>query len=193
MHTGPQSASGSSVISWLSNLSINIFAPSNYGLADLYYDATLIRVPYRTGVVWKWYTYWGTLVLEGSNWMRRCFVRPRQVAAGLIFRPDGGVMSGQSSPLVHLGFWALWASPEGFAGYGRDGNLKTLDMNNSQASQSPRQQRVGVSVIRSVLDEVEKAGSQKTEILIVGHSLGGAVSWYVSTDTRGYPDFLEND
>jgi hypothetical protein len=47
----------SSFLWTLYNIPLSLFAPSNYGLADVYYDVTLIRVPYRTGVVWKWYTY----------------------------------------------------------------------------------------------------------------------------------------
>ncbi|CAH0044692.1 unnamed protein product [Clonostachys solani] len=182
-HTTPGGVSRAGVFSTLSNRMIDIFGPSNYGLADLYYDATLIRVPYRKGVVWKWYTYWGSLVLKGSNWARCCFPWPRQVAAGLIYRPGGYVDTGPSYPLVHLGFWALWASPEGFAGYDHYGHLwKEKEVNDSQESQTPREP-VREGVLQSVLQRLQESDeNQRTEILVVGHSLGGAVSCFAALD-----------
>ena len=96
-------------------------------------------------------------------------------------RPYGDAISERGNGLVHLGFWALWASAEGFGGYDRDGNLWKDQTPNavqrSQASDSPKQ-AVREGVLQSVLQLVEKADkSRKTEILVVGHSLGGAVSW----------------
>jgi hypothetical protein len=178
-HTAPKRTAKSGMLSKLSNLSFNIIGPSNYGLADLYYDATLIRVPYRKGVVWKWFTYWGSLVLGGSNWMRNYFVWPREVAGGLISRPYPDAISDRRNGLVHLGFWALWASPEGFAGYNRDGHLWTNQIVNgdAEAPESPREP-VREGVLQTVLKMVEEGDqSRETEILVVGHSLGGAVSW----------------
>jgi hypothetical protein len=64
---------------------------------------------------------------------------------------------------VHLSFWSLWASPEGFAGYNQDGTLSTED-----------------SVIRSIQQALGSAERRKADIVVyvVGHSLGGAVSRY---------------
>ncbi|KFA56326.1 hypothetical protein S40293_11255 [Stachybotrys chartarum IBT 40293] len=188
-NTSPGRANGNGgvaragVLSRLSNFFLDVFGPSNYGLSDLYYDATLIRVPYRTGVIWKWYAYWGSLVLEGSNWARDYLAWPRQVAAGLIYRPDGYVNTELRYPLVHLGFWALWASPEGFAGYDRYGHLwKDQKSNGSQEHQTPREP-VREGALQSVLQRLQESDeSQKTEILVVGHSLGGAVSCFAALD-----------
>ncbi|KFA61114.1 hypothetical protein S40285_10522 [Stachybotrys chlorohalonatus IBT 40285] len=155
------------VLSRLSKKKLDVFGPSNYGLSDLYYDATLIRVPYRTGVVWKWYTYWGSLVLEGS----------------LVYRPEGYVNTELRYPLVHLGFWALWASPEGFAGYDRYGHLwKDQKLNDSQEYQTPREP-VREGTLQSILQRLQESDeSQETEILVVGHSLRGAVSCFAALD-----------
>ena len=64
---------------------------------------------------------------------------------------------------VHLGFWSLWAAPEGFAGYDGCGNLQPM-----------RPHRLLLKV-QEALKAREK--EKDTEILVVGHSLGGAVSW----------------
>ena len=165
----------SSFLSTLYNIPFSLFAPSNYGLADIYYDATLIRVPYRTGVVWKWYTYWGTLILGGSDRFRPFWGAPRRVAAGLISRPQGIHVADKGNLLVHLGFWALWASAEGFAGYDRFGKLRE----DEETSDGP----VFQGVMQSVFKKVRDAKGQQMEILVVGHSLGGAVSWYVYSPT----------
>lgn len=159
------------------NLPFSLFAPSNYGLADIYYDLTLIRVPYRTGVVWKWYTYWGTLVLGGSDRFATCNIWswPRKVAAGAISRPQGNKVADTGNLLVHLGFWALWASPEGFAGYDRAGEL----WKSPKAYNEP----VRMGVLQSVIQKVRDAKGQDIDIFVVGHSLGGAVSWYVHNQT----------
>jgi hypothetical protein len=133
--------------------------------------------------MWKWYTYWGTLILQGSSWAwaRRVFAWNRRVAAGLIYRPEGHLDAERTNPLVHLGFWALWASPEGFAGYDHQGNLwKPEQTSNPGGSLRTRQPaREGEGVLQSVLQEAEEAAEEKEEmeILVVGHSLGGAVSW----------------
>lgn len=63
---------------------------------------------------------------------------------------------------VHLGFWSLWASPEGFARYDKRGKL--ADDN---------------SVLAKVTEALEKTENNDTEVFVVGHSLGGAVSSYV--------------
>jgi hypothetical protein len=63
---------------------------------------------------------------------------------------------------VHLGFWSLWASPEGFAGYCRKGDIL----------REP-------SVMNSIRGALEKTEGRKTEVCVVGHSLGGAVSRYI--------------
>lgn len=63
---------------------------------------------------------------------------------------------------VHLGFWSLWASPEGFARYDTKGNLSNDN-----------------SVLEKVTQALEKTKNDETEIFVVGHSLGGVVSWYV--------------
>jgi alpha-beta hydrolase superfamily lysophospholipase len=62
---------------------------------------------------------------------------------------------------VHLGFWSLWASPEGFAGYDRQGEVSSTD-----------------SVITSIKQALKAADGRKTDVYVVGHSLGGAVSRY---------------
>jgi hypothetical protein len=189
LRTAPSTSKQSpGVFSRALNSMFDLFGPSNYGLADLYYDATLIRVPYHTGVVWKWFAYWGTLVLEGSNRFSSCFTYPRKVGAGLVFHPHGDRVYNRENGLVHLGFWALWASPEGFAGYNRKGHLWTAQKShdskglpegsqNSQVSDDERTP-VGPGALQSVLKAVAEAKKrhQKTEILVVGHSLGGAVS-----------------
>ena len=90
------------------------------------------------------------------------------VAADWISRPNHNRTGPRTAPEeqlggVHLGFWSLWASPEGFAGYDGDGNLDT----------------VNEGVILRVKDALDRcrAAKKTTEILVVGHSLGGAVSW----------------
>jgi hypothetical protein len=153
------------------NCIITIFGPSNFGLGDLYYDLTLIRVPYRPGVMWKWYTYWGTLILQWTSWSRCSCIR--RIAAGLIHRPNGRHDSRQEEdPLVHLGFWALWASPEGLAGYNEQGELW------QDGNALEPQKRVRGGVLHRLLQEAEEAArnKHKMEIFVVGHSLGGAVS-----------------
>lgn len=165
-----------------SGLISRLFGPSNYGLADLAYEATLIRVPYREGVVWKWFTYWGTLILEGSNKFRGILSGPRKTAVGLISRPDGNHVEDENNRLVHLGFWALWASPEGFAGYDRDGHLwmeqKMRELAKKEMPVYPSE-TTRQGILQSVLCDVQQARDEnkKTELYIVGHSLGGAVSW----------------
>jgi hypothetical protein len=64
---------------------------------------------------------------------------------------------------VHLGFWSLWASPEGFVGYGRQGLLLCKD-----------------SVILSLRQALDPEKTRKTVVYVVGHSLEGAVSRYFS-------------
>lgn len=164
---------------------MNRLAPSNFSYSDFAYDATLIRVPYRPGAVWKWWSYWGSLILERSP---KIFGWPRTVAMDWMSRgslPDDSESTAASrsdEPLitvagrseeshnnvadrgnVHLGFWSLWASPEGFARYDTDGNL----LNDN-------------SVLKRVTEALEKTKNNETEVFVVGHSLGGAVSWYVS-------------
>jgi hypothetical protein len=141
------------------------FAPSNYGVSDFLHDAILIRVPYRKGIVWKWYAYWGSLVLERTASVHAWFRWPRTVANDWMSRPHGITTTENNAGHVHLGFWAMWASPEGFAGYDRDGNLP----DGSHAR-----------IIQDVRDALKRAGDRDIEVYVVGHSLGGAVSWYAS-------------
>jgi hypothetical protein len=164
---------------------MNRLAPSNFSYSDFAYDATLIRVPYRPGAVWKWWSYWGSLILERSP---KFLGWPRTVAVDWMSRgslPDDSestTASRSDEPLipvagrseeshnnvadrgnVHLGFWSLWSSPEGFARYDTDGKL----LNDN-------------SVLKKVTEALEKTKNNETEVFVVGHSLGGAVSWYVS-------------
>jgi hypothetical protein len=169
-------------LSRFTNWLLDIFAPSNYGLADFYYDATVIRVPYRKKSVWKWYSYWGRLILERTQRHPSRCAGPRRIAADWLARPysefpdqrqdDNSHLGFESLDQlrdghVHLGFWSLWASPEGFAGYNNEGQL--LDGRDD----SP--------LLAHCKEEIEEAkrNNKRTEILVVGHSLGGAVSWYV--------------
>jgi hypothetical protein len=92
-----------------------------------------------------------------------------------MFRPQGRNVADKGNLLVHLGFWALWASAEGFAGYDRFGELRK----DEETSDGP----IFQGIIPSVMKKVEDAKGQEMEILVVGHSLGGAVSWYVCTPT----------
>lgn len=136
-----------------------IFTPSGFGPSDFYYDVFLIRVPYRTGPVWKWYTYWGSLIIQRTwPWMGW----PRTVALDWMSRPYDTLRVEQEGALAHLGFWSLWASPEGFAGHGRLSEDTGRVMHH----------------LRKALEEAEQ-DRRDTEILVTGHSLGGAVSWYV--------------
>jgi hypothetical protein len=166
----------------ISNIVFYLLCPSNYGLADLYYNATLIRVPYREGTVWKWFAYWGTRILEGSNWCNCVYGWPRKTASGLLSRPRGDAFSGYGNGLVHLGFWALWAAPEGFAGYDRNGYLWE-DQKDDRTLEQTRPDDGRTSVHHGILQNVAKlvcqakSDNQNVEILVVGHSLGGAVSW----------------
>jgi hypothetical protein len=138
--------------------------PSRYGLSDFYYDGMLIRVPYRKGTVWKWYAYWGSLVLERTEWAPRFFAWPRTVATDWITEPNIN-SSEPNGGHVHLGFWSLWASPEGFAGFDRQGHVSSED-----------------SIITSVKQALAsiKPDNVDIEVYVVGHSLGGAVSRYAS-------------
>jgi hypothetical protein len=80
---------------------------------------------------------------------------------------------------VHLGFWSLWASPEGFAGYDRFGNLPE------------NKPRVLLKVQEALNNGREGKG---TEILVVGHSLGGAVSCFAALDlVRKVEDWEKED
>ncbi|KAH8194183.1 hypothetical protein TruAng_011653 [Truncatella angustata] len=170
----------SRVINWL----FDKFAPSNYGLADFYYDATLIRVPYRKGPVWKWYSYWAMLILGGTQWCPSFFAGPRRIAADWLARPysefPGQGTDGDARHLdqlkdghVHLGFWSLWASPEGFAGYNNEGRLLNGDNDSCLLSHCK--------------GAINKAKAhQRTEILVVGHSLGGAVSCFAALGIAAY-------
>lgn len=161
--TGGRQPCFSRFVNWI----FDKLAPSNYGLSDFYYDATVIRVPYRKGSLWKWYAYWGTLILEITRRAPGFFSVPRRVAADWISRPSGESLTQRHDGLVHLGFWSLWASPEGFAGYTRQGVLPG----------NPNDYRL----LQHCREAIEQAQSEnrQTEILVVGHSLGGAVSWYV--------------
>ncbi|KAK5087510.1 hypothetical protein LTR70_007055 [Exophiala xenobiotica] len=75
------------------------FAPSNYGLADFYHDATVIRIPYRKGTVWKWYSFWGSLILGRTpgflGW-------PRTVAAHWMSCPYDDPITDRVNGHVHL-------------------------------------------------------------------------------------------
>lgn len=151
----------------------------------------LMRIPYTTGTVWKWFAYWGALVLERTSCLPFRYpplswlVHPaRMSAADWISRPNHNrtrslsesQIEAQTASLqetrtrpeeslgtAHLGFWSLWASPEGLAGYDGDGNLDSA--------------KPGVILgVKAALDRCRDA-SKPTEILVVGHSLGGAVSW----------------
>jgi hypothetical protein len=57
-----------------------------------------------------------------TEWAPRLFAWPRTVAEDWMARPHRN-SDEPSGGHVHLGFWSLWASPEGFAGYDRQGNL----------------------------------------------------------------------
>jgi len=140
------------------------FAPSNYGLADFYHDATVTRIPYRKGTVWKWYSFWGSLILGRTPGF---FGWPRTVAAHWMSCPYDDPITERVNEHVHLGFWSLWASPEGFAGYDEWRRLSNDSSN----------YRILEKVIQAV-KEAERDG-RETEIFGLGHSLGGAVSWYV--------------
>jgi hypothetical protein len=139
---------------------------SKFGLSDFYYDAILIRVPYRKGVVWKWYAYWGSLVQEMTGWAPQLFSWPRTVGKHWMISPNTSPNQSKQGH-VHLGFWSLWASPEGFAGYLAE-PADNSDIN-----------RVD-SVIFSLREALRKTEGRKTDVYVVGHSLGGAVSRYLS-------------
>ncbi|KAG4279178.1 hypothetical protein FPRO04_13678 [Fusarium proliferatum] len=145
-------------------------APSNYGLSDFYYDATVIRVPYRKGSVWKWYAYWGTLILERTQWAPALFSGSRRVAADWVSRPYEESLAQRQYGHVHLGFWSLWASQEGFAGYNGQGDL-------------PNDTR-DYGLLQHCKEAIEQAKgkNKRTEIIVVGHSLGGAVSCFAALD-----------
>ena len=78
-------------------------------------------------------------------------------------RPNETLVTEQEGALVHLGFWFLWASPEGFAGYDRKGGLRG---------------GADARVMHHLEAALKDADKRETEVLVVGHSLGGAVSWY---------------
>jgi hypothetical protein len=144
----------SRIASWIGG-----WLPSNYGVSDFLHNAILIRVPYRKGAVWKWYTYWGSLILEKTS-MR--FKPPRTVAAEWMSRGSPEESTLDNAGHVHLGFWALWASHEGFAGYDEWGNL-------------PEDEKA--KIILQVRTAIVHAGTEDIDVYVVGHSLGGAVSW----------------
>ncbi|KAF1926982.1 uncharacterized protein M421DRAFT_28883, partial [Didymella exigua CBS 183.55] len=62
---------------------------------------------------------------------------------------------------VHLRFWSLWASPEGFAGYDQEGNVLSKD-----------------GVLKSIRKVIRETAGKKTNIYVVKHSLRGAVLRY---------------
>ena len=172
--------SADSTVRWYQRISSGVynffmreFPPSNIGLSDFYYDAFLIRTPYTEGTIWKWYAYWGSLVLERTSHplLSKLFAHSRIVAANWLSTPNSDRIGNAIRGDVHLGFWSLWASPEGFAGYaaepGEDGEPSLID--------KPRI----LSRIRKAVERSRQEG-WKTEITVVGHSLGGAVSRYVS-------------
>ncbi|EON68821.1 hypothetical protein W97_08079 [Coniosporium apollinis CBS 100218] len=146
---------------WITN---KLTPSSKYGFSDFYYDAMVIRIPYRKGTVWKWYAYWGSLILERTGWARRFFTWPRTVAGDWMTRPNEppNELNGGH---VHLGFWSLWASPEGFAGYNREGCVSSKE-----------------SVLHSVRKALKETNGRKTDVYVVGHSLGGAVSSFAALD-----------
>jgi hypothetical protein len=147
----------SRILTWFKN---KLTPSSKYGLSDFYYDAMLIRIPYRKGPIWKWYAYWGSLILQTTSLAPRLFTLSRIVARYWMERPNI-YSSEQNAGYVHLGFWSLWASPEGFAGYDSKGNVLHND-----------------SVITSFRQALAKSHSKDTVVYVVGHSLGGAVSRY---------------
>jgi Lipase (class 3) len=156
-------------IAWYNGFSRRLF-PSNYGLSDLYYDATLIRIPYTECTVWKWFACWGSLVLEVTRLGRMSwlFYLPRLSAADWISRPDQDRIALPNRGTVHLGFWALWATPEGFAGY------------DAWSRYQEEKQRRMLHEVKVALDTGAK--DKETEIMVVGHSLGGAVSCFAALD-----------
>ena len=149
------------------NFFMRSFPPSNLGLSDFYYDAFLIRTPSTEGTVWKWYAYWGSLVLQRTHHplLSKMFSHSRLVAADWLSRPDKDRIRDADKGDVHLGFWSLWASPEGFAGY--------------KAQPSGTNARSTLIASPRILSRVREAVGQDgktTKIMVVGHSLGGAVS-----------------
>ncbi|KAK5056195.1 hypothetical protein LTR84_012748 [Exophiala bonariae] len=157
--------SGQSFKSRCINWALDTLAPSNHGLSDFYYDATVIRVPYRQGSVWKWYSFWGMLMLEKTKW-----VWPRRVGADLVSKPSGESITARNDGHVHLGFWALWASPEGFAGFDDRANPPTTPSSTGLLGRC-----------QQAITNAQKE-NRRTEILVVGHSLGGAVSCFAALD-----------
>lgn len=95
------------------------------------------------------------------------------MAAGWISQPYGYNVHSRRDGLVHLGFWSLWFSAEGFAGFDRYGQL----WRNQYTKTTP----VRSGVLQSVYDLVRQAKranpARAVEVLVTGHSLGGAVSW----------------
>lgn len=157
------------------------FPPSNYGPSDFYYDATIVRIPYTHGTVWKWWAYWGSLVLERTRLgcLTGVFNPARVSAADWISRPSHDRIATSGLGDVHLGFWSLWASPEGFAGYDRQGNLRE------------REPGILLKVHEALVNGQE---GKSTEILVVGHSLGGAVSCFAALDlVRKLEDWEKED
>jgi pimeloyl-ACP methyl ester carboxylesterase len=147
----------SRILTWLKK---KLTPSSKYGLSDFCYGATLIRIPYRKGPIWKWYAYWGSLILQTTSWAPGLFRRSRIVARYWIERPN--IWSSQrNAGYVHLGFWSLWASPEGFAGYGAKGGASYEN-----------------SVMTSLRQALKISQARNTIVYVVGHSLGGAVSRY---------------
>ncbi|KAK5079530.1 hypothetical protein LTR70_009188 [Exophiala xenobiotica] len=167
---GPIGIRQSSWFSRIFNYVADKLAPSNYGLADFYNDATLTRIPYQPGTVWKLYSYWGSLILERTQGASNFCAWPRKVAAYWVSRPYNKPVTERQNGHVHLGFWSLWASPEGFAGYDSCGSL-------SNDSEHHR-------ILEKVLQAVSRAEreNRKTEIFVAGHSLGGAVSCFAALD-----------
>ncbi|KAH7138647.1 Alpha/Beta hydrolase protein [Dendryphion nanum] len=150
----------SGIFTWITDK----LTPSNYGFSDFYYDAMLIRIPYRKGTVWKWYAYWGSLILERTRWAHWFFTWPRTVAGDWMNKPSS-CSNEPNNGHVHLGFWSLWASPEGFAGYDREGCVSSE-----------------TGVLQSIRTALEKINGEKAELYVVGHSLGGAVSSFAAVD-----------
>jgi hypothetical protein len=89
-----------------------------------------------------------------------------------MFRPGKPYVADRGNLLVHLGFWALSASAEGFSGH---------DCHGQERKDKPSKEEPPVSqgVLQSAWKHIENANGGDVEILVVVHSLGGSVSWYV--------------
>jgi hypothetical protein len=155
------------VIQWtiikLYNLFQKLPRADNIGWSDFYYNSFVIRLPYTEGKVYKWYSYWGAVMLEMTRRLWH-FSPPRIVASWLISRPNNKLLKDRDCGDVHLGFWSLWASPKGFSG----------DYHDHITSEGTRKER---GVLEEVMDLLQDIKEEETEVWIVGHSLGGAVSW----------------